>query len=432
MFQGSKRLEKQNRIPTSILSKGLDAVLLTHGHLDHCGRLPLLAKEGYSRSIFATRGTEDITHLILNDAAKIQQDDAEKENRKRSHAGFKPLAALFDQHDVEQVLRLFKLSKYDQWIRITGDIEARFVEAGHILGSSSIEVRVNHGNTEKRLVFSGDIGQFNAPIMRDPAYIDKADLVFLESTYGDRDHRSLAETLIEFENLIKTAVERKGKILIPTFAVGRTQQLLYHLAAMFRKGTVKPFPIYLDSPMAIAATELYEKHLEDMDEEARQLEQSGQLRKDLSTLKTCVTADESRKLNDVEGPCLILAGAGMCDAGRILHHLRHNLSSPETLVIIVGYQAKGSLGRQIIEGASQIKLFGETVRVRATVKGLGGFSAHAGQSDLIRWLKPMTKPGLRVVLTHGENHQMNELAARIENDFGIESVLPRLGESIST
>jgi metallo-beta-lactamase family protein len=431
MFQGSKRLEKQNRIPAGILSKPLDAVLLTHGHLDHCGRLPLLAKGGYSRSIFATDGTQDIAHLILNDAAKIQQDDAERENRKRRNAGFKPLAPLFGQEDVERACRLFKTVEYDRWTNVTADVRTRFVEAGHILGSSSIEVAIKQNDRESVLVFSGDLGQWDAPIMRNPAQIDRADAVFLESTYGDRNHRSLEETVKEFEDLIKAAVARKGKVLIPTFAVGRTQELLYYLATMFRKGLVEPFPIYLDSPMAIAATEIYEKHLDLMDEEARKLELSGQLRKDLITLKPCLTAEESKALNKVEGPCLILAGAGMCDAGRILHHLRHNLNSPSTLVIIAGYQANGSLGRQIIEGATVVKIFGETVRVRATIKALGGFSAHAGQSDLIRWLTPMTKPDLRVVLTHGESHQMNELAARIENDFGIACALPRLGESIS-
>ncbi|HEY9870286.1 MAG TPA: MBL fold metallo-hydrolase, partial [Candidatus Obscuribacterales bacterium] len=246
----------------------------------------------------------------------------------------------------------------------------------------------------------------------------------------DRDHRPLAHTVAEFETLIATAAGKRGKILVPTFAVGRAQQILYHLAEMFREGRVKPFPVYLDSPMAIAATRLYEKHHELMDEEAMALHSSGQLRRDLATVKTCETADESRALNTIEGPCLILAGAGMCNAGRILHHLKHNLWMPSTAVIIVGYQARGSLGRLLLEGAPKVKIFGETVVVRATVRGLGGFSAHAGQSDLLRWLEPMTRRRPRVIITHGEDHPRAELSYKIKQRYGIAAEIPKMGEVI--
>jgi metallo-beta-lactamase family protein len=431
MFQGSERLERQNRIPANILSRKLDAVLLTHGHLDHCGRLPLLAKEGYSGPIFATAGTTDIAGLILHDAAKIEEDDTERENKIRKRNRQKLIKPLFRGHDVEHVCRQFQSINYDEWLPIAEGVQARFVEAGHIMGSASIEVMVDQDGDTKRLVFSGDLGQWNAPILRDPARLDTADLVFMESTYGDRQHRSLADTVTEFEGLIKSAVENKGKILIPTFAVGRAQQILYHVAAMFRKKIVPPFPIYLDSPMAIAATELYAKNLKFMDEEAQDLEKNGQLDHDLATLKTCQTAIESKALNAVEGPCLILAGAGMCNAGRILHHLRHCLGTPENVVIIVGYQARGCLGRDLIEGAPTVKILGETVHVKATVKGLGGFSAHAGQSDLLKWLAPMAVQHPRVVLTHGESHSINELAYEISQRFGIECEKPKLEDVVT-
>ncbi len=430
MFQGSERLERQNRIPSNILSKKLDAVLLTHGHLDHCGRLPLLIKAGYSGPIFATEGTIDIASLIMNDSARIEEYDTDKENQKRKRNRQRLINPLFRVRDVTQVCRQFESVNYNQWLQIAPGIQCQFVEAGHIIGSSCIEVVIDADGGKKKIVFSGDLGQWNAPIVRDPARLNSADLVFMESTYGDRQHKSLKDTLAEFEDLIITTVNKKGKILIPTFAVGRAQLILYHMAAMFRDNKVPPFPIYLDSPMAIAATALYTKHLKFMDEEARSLENSGQLRKDLATLKTCETAIESKALNAIDGPCLILAGAGMCNAGRILHHLRHCLGSPDTIVIIVGYQAKGCLGRDLIEGASTVKILGETVHVRATVKGLGGFSAHAGQSDLLKWLEPMAVHHPRVVLTHGESHSINELAYQIKHRFDIECEKPKLEDVI--
>jgi metallo-beta-lactamase family protein len=432
MFQGPHHLEKLNYIPKNILVKKLDAVLLTHGHLDHCGRLPLLVKSGYRGPIFATQGTIDIARLILSDAGKIQEADTDRENRKRSNRGLRPVKPLFTYQDVEQVFRCFKPVKYNEWLNIADGIKTQFVEAGHIIGSACIELVIDQNGGRRHLVFSGDLGQWDVPIMRNPAQIDYADIVFMESTYGNRNHRSMTETVQEFEDLIQNAVENKGKILIPSFAVGRTQEILYHLAEMFRKGKVEPFPIYLDSPMAIAATAIYAQHQNLMDEEASLLHRSGQLDKDLSTLTPCVTAEESMALNSIQGPCLILAGAGMCNAGRILHHLRHNLNSSKTIVIMVGYQAKGSLGRLLLEGATSVKIFGETVPVRATIKGLGGFSAHAGQDDLLRWLESMVaKQHPRVVLTHGEYYQMSELARQIKDRFDIECEMPELGDVIA-
>lgn len=430
MFQGSKRLELLNRIPTALKKQKIDCVILSHGHLDHCGRLPLLCAEGFIGPIYATAASKDIAELILFDAAKIQRDDIERENRKRKRVGLEPLKALFTQKDVERVCRQFRLLDYDQWKEICPGVKVKLVEAGHILGSSSIQLNIYNKHESRTLIFSGDLGQWDAPIMKDPAQIDDADMVFLESTYGNREHRSIAETVEEFEELIKTAVKNKGKILIPTFAVGRTQQVLYHLGKMFRSGAIPRFPVYLDSPMAIAATDLYAKHRILMDEEAQGLAKSGQAIGNISDLKLCITPDESRALNSVSGPCIILAGAGMCNAGRILHHFRHNLELPDTVVIIVGYQTRGSLGRQLIEGAQRVKIFGETIHVNATVKSLGGFSAHGGQSDLLRWLAPMAKNGARIVLTHGEAHSITEFSQKIRSEFGLSPESPKLGDTL--
>lgn len=428
MFQG--RLEKQNHIPREVQASELNAVLLTHGHLDHCGRLPLLVKAGFNGPIFATPGTIDISMLILRDAARIQLDDIERENRKRKLAGLKPCKPLFSVHDVEQVLKQFSAVKYNEWTPISNNSRARFVEAGHILGSASIELAVEMDENPFHLVFSGDIGQWNTPIVRDPTIIERADIAFVESTYGDRDHRSLADTVDEFEQLLKQSLENQGKILIPTFAVGRAQEILYHLAEIFRRGSVEPFPIFLDSPMALAATILYANHPELMDEEALRLRNSGQLRKDLSTLRICESVEESQALNDFQGPCLILAGSGMCNGGRILHHLKHNLALSKTSVIIVGYQARGSLGRQLVEGAEQVRIHGETVPVNATITSLGGFSAHAGQSELIRWMHPMASNGAKIVLTHGESFPIDQLAQKVREEFGIKAMRPKLKDVI--
>jgi metallo-beta-lactamase family protein len=430
LFQGSERLEAMNHIPRALNPRELDAVLITHAHLDHCGRLPLLIKAGYTGPIYCTKPTLEIATLVLRDSAHIQEEDTARENRRRAKEKLPPLKPLYTTKDVDVVLSQFHAIDYDTPLDVANGVTAQFVEAGHILGSSCIQLTAANGET-KRIVFSGDVGQWNVPILRDPATIDSAvDLVFLEATYGDREHRRLPETLKEFHELIIEAYHNKGRVLIPSFAVGRTQMLLYFFAEMFRKNMVPPFPIYLDSPMAIAATALYEKFPDFMDDEARHLQTSGQLQRDLSTLHTCETVDESKALNAVEGPCVIIAGAGMCNAGRILHHLKNSLDDAKTCVLIVGYQPRGSLGRKLIDGAPTVKMFGETVHVRATVRGLGGFSAHAGQSDLLRWLAPMAQSKPRVVLIHGESHPMNMLAQKIRQQFGIDPQLPKLGEVI--
>lgn len=431
MFQGSKRIERQNKIPAYILSKKLDAVLLTHAHLDHCGRLPLLVRGGYKGPIYATQGSIDIAELIMLDAARIAEDDTKRENKRRKRDRQIQVKPLYRVSDVSKVSRQFRAVEYNQQLKVANGIHAKFIEAGHIMGSSSIELSVECGDGKTRkLVFSGDLGRWNMPILRDPAQIGAADLVFLESTYGDREHEPLSTTVEKFEQLIKLSIENKGKLLIPTFAVGRTQQILYHVAAMIREKRIPALPIYLDSPLAIEASKLYATHWKQMDDEAQLLEITGQLDVDLATLKTCRTALESKALNAIEGPCIILAGAGMCNAGRILHHMRHCLGDPNTILAIVGYQAKGAIGRDLLDGASQIKVLGETVHVKAKIVELSGFSAHAGRSDLLQWLQPIVANKPRIVLTHGECHSIDELAYQIQDKYGIKCEKPKFGDSI--
>ncbi len=428
LFQGSKHLEKLNFIPSTVNPKRIDAVVLTHGHLDHCGRLPLLVRGGFRGKIYGTDGTLDIARLILNDAAKVQADDTDRENRQRAKAGQKPVKPLFNISDVEQVFKHFSPQAYNQWFPIADETKIELVEAGHILGSSSVIFVANQNGGRRRLLFSGDLGQWSIPINRDPASIDRADAVFMESTYGGRNHPPYADTVKELTHLIKDAIEKKGKILVPTFAVGRTQQLLYHLHQMFKNGDLEPFPIYLDSPMATAATQIYSRHTDLLDEDVRDFFSDDNIYAALPTLKISTTAIESQALNNVEGPCLIMAGAGMCDAGRILHHLRHNLSLPNTLVLIVGYQAKESFGRHLLDGTNPVKIMGQTVFVRARIVAIEGFSAHADQKDLLKWIEPLARHKSRIILTHGEPHQLSELRFKIEETYGLRPEVPSIGD----
>jgi metallo-beta-lactamase family protein len=430
LFQGAKNIENYNRIPKKGAFEKLNAVVLTHAHLDHTGRLPLLTRAGYAGPIYATPATIDFADLILKDSAHLQKGDVERQNRKRQRMGQPLLEPLYEQHDVEHLRPLFKKMAYDKPTQMAPGIMVRAVEAGHMLGSVSLELTVEDEGKQKVVVFSGDLGPRGAPLHRDYVPLEKADAVFMESTYGDRDHRSLKETAAETRKIIKEAVKSNSKILVPVFAVGRTQLLLYLLAGAFHRGTLPAFPIYIDSPMAIKATKLYGKHVELFDDEALAMQKSGELRSQLETVEFSESADQSRALNNVNGPCLIMAGAGMCTGGRILHHLRHNLSRRGTMVIFAGYQGHGSLGRAIVDGAKTVTIFGEKIPVRASVHTFGGLSGHAGQTDLLRWLEAFAASGPRVFLTHGEERGRKPLGKLIKERFKLRVDYPAMNETI--
>jgi metallo-beta-lactamase family protein len=430
LFQGGKALDAKNVIDPSVRSAQLDAVLLTHGHLDHVGRLPLLLRQGFKAPIYATPATCDLTGLILRDAAKVQAQDADRRNRRRLRAGEEPVPPLYDADDVEQLCRLLRPAPYRDPVHVAPNLRATWAEAGHMLGSGSIRIESTGDEGHASVVFSGDLGPLGAPILQDFAPFHQADAVFLESTYGDRDHRSFAATVAEFTSIIQAAVKARGKILIPTFAVGRAQLITLLLAKLFREKVVDPFPIFLDSPMAIEATEIYARHPELFDEEMTHFLAEGDIAHDLRTLRATASAEESRAINHAPRPCLVLAGAGMCNAGRILHHLKHNLWQPGTHVIIVGFQSRESLGRRLVEGASEVSIFGEKIAVRAAIHTLGGFSAHAGQTDLLRWLEPLATQRTSVYLTHGENGPRTALSNAIAARHGTAAHLPELGEPL--
>lgn len=430
LFQGARRLENYNRIPKTGAFAKLDAVLLTHAHLDHTGRLPLLTRAGYRGPIYATPATVDFADLILKDSAHLQMNDVERENRRRVRMGQPLLEPLYEQPDVERLRPLYKNLAYNEPTAVAPGIFVRALEAGHMLGSVSLELTVDEDSKKKVVIFSGDLGPRGAPLHRDYVPFEKADFVFMESTYGDRDHRSLKETAKETCEVVKQAIEAGSKILVPVFAVGRTQLLLYLLAGAFQRGTLKPFPIYIDSPMAIQATKLYAKHIELFDDEALKMQKSGELRHNLDTVKMCPTAEDSRALNAAPGPCMIMAGAGMCTGGRILHHFRHNLAYPDTKVLFVGYQGVGSLGRMIVDGKDSVTIYGEKIPVRASVHTFGGLSGHAGQTDLLRWLESFAKSSPRVFLTHGEDRGRKPLGKVIKDRFKLRVDYPDLGQTI--
>jgi metallo-beta-lactamase family protein len=371
-----------------------------------------------------------MTALILRDAARLQAQDAERLNRKRARAGEPPVEPLYTPGDAETILARLRSVPYREAVPVAPGVHAIWAEAGHMLGSASIQLMVEEDGRQKRVVFSGDLGPRGVPILRDFEPFHHADLVFLESTYGDRDHRPFRETVEEFVAIVKDAVKRGGRVLVPTFAVGRAQLLTGLLAWMFRHRKAAPFPVFLDSPMAIEATRIYARHRELFDDAMVAYLRERPMREDLRTLTATASAEQSRKINDAPGPCFIMAGAGMCNGGRILHHLRQNLWRPGTHVLFVGYQGRGSLGRRLVEGAKLVHIHGEKVAVRARVHTLGGFSAHAGQTDLLGWLGAIAPSRPRVVLTHGEEGPGRGLAQEIQRRYGLQAARPKLGDVI--
>jgi metallo-beta-lactamase family protein len=431
LFQGGPNEHALNVAPLGAAAAQLNAVVLTHAHLDHTGRLPLLVKNGFRGPIFATQATIEMTGLILRDSAKIQAQDAARHAAKPAPKGPPPPPPLYSMADVEKILGQLKPVSYNVAVPVAPGVRACWVEAGHMLGSASIQLLVDDAGAQRRVVFSGDLGPKNPPILRTAEPFTQADLLFLESTYGDRDHQPFPATVEQFVAILRAAEAGRGKVLVPTFAIGRAQLLIALLAWSFRKHRLAPLPVFLDSPMAIEAGNVYDRHPELYDDEMVAFLKERPLWRDLTTMRMTATPEESKQINFAPGPCIVMAGSGMCTAGRIVHHLRLNLAHPEAHVLIAGFQGRGTLGRQLVDGAKSVVIMGETISVKAQIHTLGGFSAHAGQTDLLQWFSALAPSRPRVALTHGEDGPRQALSGKIAAQYGITPVLPALGQTVT-
>ncbi len=431
LHQGGPDADRLNARPFGALAMQLEAVVLSHAHLDHSGLLPKLVREGYRGPIHCTRGTRDLLEILLQDAAFVMAKDLEWENKWRHKAGKPTVEPLYEAVDVEQTLALCESHPYGRPIELPGAITLVFREAGHILGSAIVELTIPSGGQQKRLVFSGDLGNPGSVLMKDPEKLFDADLVLMESTYGDRDHRPLEETLEEFARVLEEAHADGGNVLIPAFAVGRSQEILYHLGVLYHQGRLRQQMVFLDSPMAIRVTELYRrarKSLNPDDLKVLNVAASGDPDRYLPVLRLTRTVEESMAINRIHGGAIIIAGAGMCEGGRIVHHFRYNLERPSTRLVIVGFQAAGTRGRQIVDGAERIRVLGKELAVKARVHTLGGFSAHAGQAQLIGWAGAFRhRP--RFYLVHGEPEAQQALQRALA-ESGIQAEIPAYDESI--
>jgi metallo-beta-lactamase family protein len=428
MFQGNKDLEERNRSVRPYRPEEISFILLTHAHIDHSGLIPKLVKEGFEGKVVCTKATRDLCEIMLRDSAHIQEMEAEWQNRKGKRAGKDGAQPLYTEKDAEKSLRCFQPVDYEEMLTPAEGLRIRFRDAGHILGSAIIEIWAKEGGTEKKLVFSGDLGGIKQPIVRDPSWVEEADALWLESTYGDRLHRSREETVQEFLKIIQDAISHHAKVVIPAFAVERTQDIIYVLGQFIRTGVLPSIPVYIDSPLAISATEIFKRNSDCFDRETKKILLMGGDPLDLPEIIYSRTTEESKAINEDSRPGIIISASGMCDSGRIQHHLKHHLWRPESHIVIIGYQAEGTVGRRIVDGAKTIRLFGEEIAVRAHIHTLGGFSAHADQKGLIEWVSHFKNPNLEIFVNHGEEKVSTALAQTIRERFPFKVSVPQWRE----
>lgn len=428
MEQGKDTYENQE-IP--VAAADIDAVLLTHAHIDHSGKLPLLYSQGFRGSIHATSATSSLCSIMLRDSAHIQMAEAEWKNRKGKRSGEQQAVPIYDMEDAMATIRMFVSHEYSEKFTLYDGIEVRYTDVGHLLGSASIEVWITENGVTKKVVFSGDIGNVNQPLINDPQYIEEADYVVMESTYGDRSHGEAPDYIGELTSIIQSTLDRGGNVVIPSFAVGRTQVLLYYIRKIKDEGLIKGhgnFKVYVDSPLAVEATQVFHEYMNGyFDEEAMELVRKGINPIAFPGLKTSITSDESKAINFDDEPKVIISAAGMCDAGRIRHHLKHNLWREDSTILFVGHQSVGTLGRMLQDGATEVKLFGETIRVCAQIRQLSGVSGHADREGLIRWLKGFEKKPQQVFVVHGDDLVCESFAELIRKELGYEAIAPYSG-----
>lgn len=434
LFQGNAADRMLNQATLSIDPAKIDFVLLTHAHIDHSGRIPLLVKKGFKGKIITTKATADLCEIMLPDSGYIQETETEWVNRKRTRAGLPLIEPLYTYLDAQKSIGSFYRVSYGQIINPAPGIRVRFNDAGHILGSSIIEIWVKEGESEEKIVFSGDLGKRNTAIIRDPSIIEEADWVVMESTYGDREHTEVEGRSEKMANIIARTVRRGGNVVIPAFSVGRTQEMIYdinkrHAESEYFRAIINNTKTFVDSPLAINATSIFMENPQCYDAEAKAFLESGDDPLQFPGLTFTLSEVESKSINDYKKPCIIIAASGMCDAGRIKHHLKHNLWRHESSVVFVGYQAQGTLGRRILDGNKKVKIFGEVIDVNATIERIDGFSAHADQSELLDWVSAFKVKPKKVFIVHGDPEAQIEFARLIMDRYGIETVIPDRGDS---
>ncbi|AEY66271.1 MBL fold metallo-hydrolase [Clostridium sp. BNL1100] len=436
MFQGKANEVLLNTEPFSFNPGELDFMLLTHAHIDHSGRIPKLYMDGFKGTIYATKPTVQLCGIMLPDSGHIQEMENEWTNRKRQRAGKPPVKPLYTLEEATDCLSLFKGVAYDEVISVSDNVRVRFNDAGHILGSAILEIWIRENNQETKVVFSGDLGNKGMPILRDPSIIGDTDYLIVESTYGDRLHTLKKETdkIEKFISIISETISKGGNVVIPSFAVGRTQELIYDLNKHMdvfgdKVNEILNVPVYVDSPLATSATQIFRENLDCFDEEAKAYIANGDNPLDFPSLKFTQSPEESRKLNEKAESMIIISASGMCDAGRVKHHLKHNLWRKESTILFVGYQAEGTLGRKIQDGAQKVKLFGEEISVNARIESIDGFSGHADKAGLLSWIRSIGRKPKNIFVVHGEQGVAASFAQTITDELGLQCIVPSRGES---
>jgi len=422
-----RELRVRNWDPFPVPPETIDAILLTHAHLDHCGLLPKLVREGFKGKIYCTSATYDIAQIILLDAAHLQEQDAEYKKKRHEREGRKgPYLEmpLYTRDDAQASFPLFSTINYEEPVQVGDGLEASFHDAGHVLGAAMIKVRVSQNGENRTIIFSGDVGRWDRPIIRDPVTFEEADYVLVESTYGDRLHEGKEDTEKTLAEVINSTRKRGGNIVIPSFAFERAQEVLYYLNKLLLEGRIPHLLVFLDSPMATSITEVFERHPDLLDKEMNELISRRRSPFDFTGLKITRTVDESKVINHISGTSIIIAGSGMCTGGRIKHHLVRNISRQESTVLFVGYQAQGTLGRQIVDGLKEVRILGQMHKVLARVVQMSGFSAHADRDELFRWLSGLRRPPRQVFVTHGEPDAAQQFARFLEEKTGWKIALP--------
>ncbi len=430
LFQEREYLER-NWKPFPVSPASIDALLLSHVHLDHSGLLPKLVREGFKGPVYLTPPSKALLPIVLLDSAHIQEEDAaykKKRHKKEGREGPFPEIPLYTVEDAERVLPLLQDRAYKETIPLNGQWEVRFHDAGHILGAATIEVVLREKGRQETVLFSGDIGQWNRPLMRDPAVFEHADYVVVETTYGDRNHEDPVDVDKMLCKIINETVARGGNIVIPTFAIERAQELLFHLGRLIRQDRIPFLMTFLDSPMAVDVTQVFVEFQDYLDSDVKKLIRAGKQPFEFPGLRLTRSIAESKSINSIRGSCIIMAGSGMCTGGRIKHHLVQNITRPESTILFVGYQAKGTLGRQILEGEPQVRILGKNYPVKARIQQIQGFSAHAGRDDLIRWLNSFQSSPARLFFTHGEKDASRNISELIRQKKRWKVAIPRYRE----